>query len=60
MQLRIFTEPQEGAGCEQQLAVAQTAEALGFDERAPKRRWRAVSGERRRCGERRRARARSL
>jgi F420-dependent oxidoreductase-like protein len=31
MQLRIFTEPQEGASYEQQLAVAQAAETLGFD-----------------------------
>src|ERR1700744_1257559 len=31
MQLRIFTEPQEGASYEQQLAVAQAAEMLGFD-----------------------------
>lgn len=31
MQLRIFTEPQEGASYEQQLALAQTAEMLGFD-----------------------------
>lgn len=31
MDLRIFIEPQQGASYEQQLAVAQTAEALGFD-----------------------------
>lgn len=31
MQLRIFTEPQEGATYDQQLAVAQAAEMLGFD-----------------------------
>ena len=31
MNLRIFTEPQQGATYEQQLAVAQTAEHLGFD-----------------------------
>lgn len=31
MQLRIFTEPQQGATYEQLLAVAQSAERLGFD-----------------------------
>src|SRR3954467_15756805 len=31
MDLRIFTEPQAGASYEQQLAVAQAAERLGFD-----------------------------
>jgi F420-dependent oxidoreductase-like protein len=31
MQLRIFTEPQEGASYEQQLTMAKTAELLGFD-----------------------------
>jgi alkanesulfonate monooxygenase len=31
MDLRIFTEPQQGASYETQLAVAQTAEELGFD-----------------------------
>jgi F420-dependent oxidoreductase-like protein len=31
MQLRIFTEPQQGASYDQLLAVAQTAERLGFD-----------------------------
>jgi F420-dependent oxidoreductase-like protein len=31
MQFRIFTEPQLGATYDQLLAVAQTAEALGFD-----------------------------
>jgi F420-dependent oxidoreductase-like protein len=31
MKLRIFTEPQQGASYEQQLQVAQAAEALGFD-----------------------------
>jgi alkanesulfonate monooxygenase len=31
MKLRIFIEPQQGATYEQQLRVAQTAEALGFD-----------------------------
>ena len=31
MQLRIFTEPQQGATYEQLLAVAQGAERLGFD-----------------------------
>lgn len=31
MQLRIFTEPQQGASYEQLLAVAQLAEQLGFD-----------------------------
>jgi F420-dependent oxidoreductase-like protein len=31
MLLRIFTEPQQGASYEQLLAVAQTAERLGFD-----------------------------
>jgi F420-dependent oxidoreductase-like protein len=31
VQLRIFTEPQQGASYEQLLAVAQTAEELGFD-----------------------------
>ncbi len=31
MLLRIFTEPQQGASYEQLLAVAQTAETLGFD-----------------------------
>ncbi|HTU77636.1 MAG TPA: LLM class F420-dependent oxidoreductase [Solirubrobacteraceae bacterium] len=30
MELRVFTEPQEGASFEQQLAVAQCAERLGF------------------------------
>ncbi len=30
MELRIFTEPQEGASYEQQLAMAQAAEAHGF------------------------------
>ena len=30
MELRIFAEPQEGASYEQQLAVAQAAEQLGF------------------------------
>src|SRR5829696_9044254 len=29
--LRIFTEPQQGASYDDQLAVAQEAEALGFD-----------------------------
>ena len=31
MQLRIFTEPQQGASYETQLAVAKAAEELGFD-----------------------------
>ena len=31
MLLRIFTEPQQGASYDQLLAVARTAEALGFD-----------------------------
>ena len=31
MQLRIFTEPQQGATYHQQLAMARTAEELGFD-----------------------------
>ena len=31
MDLRIFVEPQQGASFDQQLAVAQRAEALGFD-----------------------------
>jgi F420-dependent oxidoreductase-like protein len=31
MDLRIFTEPQQGASYDDQLAVAQTAEQLGFD-----------------------------
>ena len=31
MDLRIFIEPQQGASYEQQLAVAQRAESLGFD-----------------------------
>jgi F420-dependent oxidoreductase-like protein len=31
MQLRIFTEPQQGASYDQLLAVAQRAEELGFD-----------------------------
>ncbi len=31
MQLRIFTEPQQGASYDQLLAVAQLAERLGFD-----------------------------
>jgi len=31
MQLRIFLEPQQGASYDDQLAVAQTAEQLGFD-----------------------------
>jgi F420-dependent oxidoreductase-like protein len=31
MLLRIFTEPQQGATYDQQLAVARTAEKLGFD-----------------------------
>ncbi|HJR24822.1 MAG TPA: LLM class F420-dependent oxidoreductase [Acidimicrobiales bacterium] len=31
MQLRIFTEPQQGASYDQLLAVAQLAEELGFD-----------------------------
>jgi alkanesulfonate monooxygenase len=31
MQLRIFTEPQQGASYDDLLAVAATAEALGFD-----------------------------
>ncbi|MBV9666231.1 MAG: TIGR03560 family F420-dependent LLM class oxidoreductase, partial [Actinobacteria bacterium] len=31
MDLRIFTEPQQGASYDQQLAVAQAAERLGFD-----------------------------
>ncbi|WP_424530500.1 LLM class F420-dependent oxidoreductase [Sphaerisporangium viridialbum] len=31
MRLRIFTEPQQGAGYEDQLQVAQAAERLGFD-----------------------------
>ena len=30
MELRIFVEPQQGASYEQQLAVAQAAERLGF------------------------------
>ena len=30
MELRVFAEPQEGASYEQQLAVAQLAERLGF------------------------------
>jgi alkanesulfonate monooxygenase SsuD/methylene tetrahydromethanopterin reductase-like flavin-dependent oxidoreductase (luciferase family) len=30
MELRVFTEPQEGASYEQQLAMAQSAEMLGF------------------------------
>ena len=31
MQLRIFTEPQQGASYDTQLAVAKAAEELGFD-----------------------------
>ncbi|GAA1808425.1 LLM class F420-dependent oxidoreductase [Agromyces neolithicus] len=31
MRFRIFTEPQQGASFEQQLAMAQAAERLGFD-----------------------------
>ncbi len=31
MQLRIFTEPQQGASYEQQLAVARVAESSGYD-----------------------------
>ena len=31
MKLRIFVEPQQGASYEQQLRMAQTAEAAGFD-----------------------------
>ncbi len=31
MRFRVFTEPQQGATFEQQLAMAQTAERLGFD-----------------------------
>ncbi|MGB7818294.1 MAG: LLM class F420-dependent oxidoreductase, partial [Ornithinibacter sp.] len=31
MDLRIFTEPQEGASYDDLLAVARTAEDLGFD-----------------------------
>ena len=31
MLLRIFTEPQQGASYDQLLAVAQSAESLGFD-----------------------------
>ncbi len=31
MQLRIFTEPQQGASYDDQLAVARTSEELGFD-----------------------------
>ena len=31
MKLRIFTEPQQGATYDQQLRIAQAAEALGFD-----------------------------
>ena len=31
MKVRIFVEPQQGASYEQQLAVAQTTEACGFD-----------------------------
>lgn len=31
MELRIFTEPQEGASYDQQLAMAKAAELLGFD-----------------------------
>ena len=31
MRLRIFTEPQQGATYDQQLAVARAAERLGFD-----------------------------
>jgi F420-dependent oxidoreductase-like protein len=31
VRLRIFTEPQQGASYEQQLAMARTAEELGFD-----------------------------
>jgi alkanesulfonate monooxygenase SsuD/methylene tetrahydromethanopterin reductase-like flavin-dependent oxidoreductase (luciferase family) len=31
MDLRIFTEPQQGATYDQLLAVAATAEELGFD-----------------------------
>src|SRR4029077_16773465 len=31
MQLRIFTEPQQGADYGRQLAVARAAEELGFD-----------------------------
>jgi F420-dependent oxidoreductase-like protein len=30
MELRVFTEPQEGASYEQQLAIAQSAEMLGY------------------------------
>jgi F420-dependent oxidoreductase-like protein len=31
VRLRIFTEPQQGASYDQQLAIARSAEALGFD-----------------------------
>ena len=31
MRLRIFTEPQNGASYDQQLAVARLTEELGFD-----------------------------
>ena len=31
MRFRVFTEPQQGASFEQQLAMAQSTERLGFD-----------------------------
>lgn len=44
MRLRIFTEPQQGATYDQLLAVAQTAERLGFDAFFRSDHWLAMGG----------------
>lgn len=44
MRLRIFTEPQQGATYDQLLAVAQTAETLGFDAFFRSDHWLAMGG----------------
>ena len=45
MDLRIFTEPQQGATYDDQLAVAQTAERLGFDGFFRSDHYLAMSGD---------------
>jgi F420-dependent oxidoreductase-like protein len=44
MDLRIMVEPQQGATYDQQLAVAQTAEALGFDGFFRSDHWLRIEG----------------
>src|ERR1700722_18281772 len=45
MKLRIFLEPQQGASYEQQLRMAQTAQAAGFDAFFPSHHFLALGAD---------------